>query len=182
MPTTKLMTAEELEQLPDDGYHRYELMRGELITMSPTSRRPSRIGLEIGGRILAHVKGQGLGEAYGADAGFILARNPDIVLSPDASYVRAERLQGVDEDHFLPFAPDLAVEVISPSDRAGAIADKVMEYLDAGTRLLWLIEPRRRTVTVYTPDRSARILTEADELDGGEVLSGFRLPIAELFQ
>ena len=180
MVDTKLMTAEELADLPDDG-QKYELMRGELVTMAPAGRRSGRLGLEIGVHLAAHVKSRGLGETYGADTGFILARNPDIVLAPDASFVREERLQDLGEDGFLLLAPDLAVEVISSSERAGHISAKVMEYLDAGVRLLWLIDPRRKFVTVYTPDRRASILREPDELDGGDVLPGFRLPLSELF-
>jgi Uma2 family endonuclease len=180
MATTKLMTAEELMELEDDGL-KYELMRGELVTMAPAGRRSSRLGAEIVGRLLAHVKSLGLGEVYGADGGFILARNPDIVLAPDASFVRAERLHDVGEDGYLPLAPDLAVEVISPSERAGHISAKIIEYLDAGVRLIWLVDPRRQTVTVYTPDRTAHILRGPDVLDGADVLPGFNLPLTELF-
>jgi Uma2 family endonuclease len=180
MATTKLMTAEQLAELPDDG-HKYELMRGELITMAPAGRRSGRLGLSIGRLMAEHVEAHNLGEVYGADTGFILARDPDLVLAPDAAFVLAERLAGVPEDGYLPLAPDLAVEVISPSERAGHISAKVIDYLDAGVRLVWLIDPRRQTVTVYTPDRTAHILRSPDVLDGGDVLPGFRLSLAELF-
>ncbi len=180
MATTKLMTAEELAELDDDGL-KYELMRGELVTMAPAGRRSGRLGLKVGRRLGSFVEDHGLGEAYGADTGFLLARGPDLVLAPDAAFVRADRLTDMPEDGYLPLAPDLAVEVISPSERAGHISAKVIEYLDTGVRLVWLIDPRRQTVTVYTPDRTARILRAPDVLDGTDVLPSFRLPLAELF-
>jgi Uma2 family endonuclease len=181
MATTRLMTAEELEEMPDDG-QQYELMRGELVTMAPAGRRSGKLGMEIGSSLLVHVKNNGIGEVYGADTGFILSRNPDVVLAPDASFVRLERLKDVGEDGFLPLAPDLAVEVISPSERAGHISAKVSEYLHAGVRLIWLVDPRRRIVTVYTPTHAARVLRIEDVLDGGDVLPGFSLPLAALFR
>ncbi len=180
MATTKLMTAEELAELPDDG-HKYELVRGELVTMAPAGRRSGRLGLWIGRRLGGYVDERRLGETYGAGTGFLLERNPDLVLAPDAAFVRADRLAGMPEDGYLPLAPDLAVEVISSSERAGHVSAKVIDYLDAGVRLVWLIDPRRRTVTIYTPDRTAHILRPPDVLNGGDVLPGFRLPFAELF-
>jgi hypothetical protein len=122
MATTKIFTAEELAELPDDG-RKYELVRGELVSLAPTGRRSGRLGLEIGIRISTHVNERHLGEVYGADTGFLLERNPDLVLAPDASFVRADRLQGMPEDGYLPLAPDLAVEVISPAERAGHISE-----------------------------------------------------------
>ena len=182
MATTKLMTAEELEQMPDDGF-RYDLVRGVLIRMAPAARRPARIELRVGHYLYTFVDEHQLGEVYGAEAGFILARDPDIVRAPDVSFVRAERLTpDLDEDKFLPFPPDLAVEIVSPSDRARDVHDKVIDYLDAGVPLMWVIHPQRRTVTVYTSNRTARVLREGDELDGGAVLPGFRLPVAEIFR
>lgn len=182
MATTRLITAEELEQMPGDGF-RYDLVRGVLIRTAPAARRPARIEVRLGHYLYTFVDEHQSGEVYGAEAGFVLARDPDIVRAPDVSFVRAERLSpDLDEDRFLPFAPDLAVEIVPPSDRARDVHDKVMDYLDAGVPLVWVIHPSRRTVTVYTSGRTARLLREGDELDGGDVLPGFRLAVAEIFR
>jgi Uma2 family endonuclease len=180
--TTKLMTAEELERLPDDG-RRYELVRGVLVEMTPAGGWHGENSSEISWHINSFVRPRGLGRVYVSETGFVLARDPDIVRAPDVAFVASDRLPPVrDREGYLPLAPDLAVEVVSPYDRQSDVTDKLLEYLDAGTRLIWVVEPRRRTVTVWTPDRTARILAESDELDGGEVLPGFRLSIAEIFR
>src|SRR5215212_7153667 len=111
---TKQMTADELLAMPDDGSHRYELMRGDLIAMSPAGTRHSDIALRIGSHLMRFVRDRKLGAAFGADCGYVLARDPDTVRSPDASFVRAERM--IATDKFFPGAPDLAVEVVSPND------------------------------------------------------------------
>ncbi|MBI2756222.1 MAG: Uma2 family endonuclease [Chloroflexi bacterium] len=120
---------------------------------------------------------------YGAETRFLLARGPDVVLGPDAAFVRTERLPPeAERDGFLALAPDLVVESVSPSDRAGYVQDKIMEYLDAGVRLVWLVDPRRRTVTEYQADGTARVLRETDRLGGGDVLCEFNVPIADLLR
>lgn len=104
------------------------------------------------------------------------------MLAPDLAFVRGERLPPREQwQGFLRLAPDLAVEILSPNDRAGYVTDKVMAYLDAGTQLVWLVDPRRHLVTVYTADRLARLLRSGESLDGGAVLPGFALPLDELF-
>jgi Uma2 family endonuclease len=113
------MTAEDLLALPDDG-NRYELIEGEFIEMSPSSRPHSRDGLRIASKLLIFVEQHDLGEVFGADAGFILRRTPDTDRAPDASYARKERLVELDDESLLPIAPDLAVEVVSPSKQHGA--------------------------------------------------------------
>jgi Uma2 family endonuclease len=182
MATTKLLTAEDLAAMPDDGY-RYDLVRGVLIRMAPAAGGAGRVTNTVAWHMTTHVRHHQLGVVYSAETGFVLARDPDLVRASDVAFVRAERLTSdLDEDKFVPFPPDLAVEVVSPSDRARDVHDKVMDYLDAGVRLVWLIHLRRRTVTVYTSDRTARILREGDELDGGDVLPGFRLAVADIFR
>ena len=181
MATTKLVTVEELEQMPDDGNH-YELIRGELICMSPSGERHGDVSMNIAGAMWSFVRRGQLGKVLVADVGFVLARDPDVVLAPDVSFVRADRLLPErDPSRFPQLAPDIAVEVISPSDRAGHISAKVMEYLDAGVRILWLVDPGRQIVTVYTPDRTGRIFGVEEVLDGGDVLHCFSLTIAEIF-
>lgn len=181
MATTKLMTAEDL-WLMDDDEHRYDLVRGELIKMAPAGGDHGKIGLGIASRIWNHVYQQKLGNAYNSDTGFILARNPDVLLCPDASYVQTDRVPPKEKHAgFLEVAPDLVVEVVSPSDRMNDVTEKVKLYLDTGTQLVWIVQPPLQTVTVHCPDRTSKTFTAADTLDGGDVLPGFRLSLAELF-
>jgi len=114
--------------------------------------------------------------------GFVLARDPDTVRGPDVAYVSSERLAaGVTDGPFFEGAPDLAVEILSPSNRPREIAEKIREYLEAGAGRVWVVDPERKTVTVHGPNRSPRTLGPDDVLDGEEVLPGFTAPVAELF-
>ncbi len=179
--TGKQMTAEELWRLPDDGM-RHELIYGELTTMSPSGSEHGWVAMRVGADLHAFVARHRLGRAYAAETGFLLARDPDLVRAPDAAFVRQERLAAVGETRgYFPGAPDLAVEIVSPGDRAEEVYGKVREYPDAGARLVWVVWPRHRAVTVYTPDGQVHERREGDELDGGDVLPGFRVRVAELF-
>jgi Uma2 family endonuclease len=173
------MTAEDLECMQDDGW-RHELIRGELIQMPPASHLHSTLAAWIVTVLNMHVRPQQLRHVTGADGGYILSRNPDVVVAPDAAFVLSDRLP--DEiPTYLELAPDLAVEVVSPSDRMNDVTDKVMLYLDAGAQLVWIVQPTLKTVTVHYPDRTSRTLTTDDQLDGGEVLPGFQIAVSELF-
>jgi len=177
----QFITAEDLWSMPDDG-NRYELIRGELVRLPMSSMESSSIAMHIGSELRTFVRTSGLGLVMGADGAFILRRNPDTTRIPDVSFVSAERLPPVEERRRFPeMAPDLAVEVISPSDRTSETNRKVMDYLEAGVRLVWVVDPPVRTVAVHTPDRVVHILHEDDTLDGGDVLPGFTLPVANIF-
>src|SRR5687768_11750627 len=129
-----LMTAEDLAQLPVDGHH-YELVRGALVEVTPAGGRQGENAGQIAGHLWVFVQPRGLGRIYVAETGYVLARNPDIVRAPDVSFVRADRLPPEQErEGYLELAPDLVVEVVSPTDRMRDINDKVLEYLDAGVR------------------------------------------------
>ena len=181
MATTRLMTAEDLWLMQDDECF-HELVKGELIRMAPAGGKHGEIGFELAGQIRDYLKQHRIGKGYSADTGFILARDPDVVRSPDVAFILTDRLPPEEKrGAFLELAPDLAVEIVSPSDSSSAVNDKVMQYLDLGVKLVWLIHPSTKSVNVYTPDRTVRILGENDELDGGEVLPGFRLRIADIF-
>jgi Uma2 family endonuclease len=177
---SKRMTIEELEQegTPEG---RYELIDGELVEMPGSSSRSSMIGARFVYALLHHVKSEGLGEVFGADGGFVLFPGRDMLRVADAAFVRADRLPDPDYLGFYRLAPDLVVEVISPSDRMSSVLAKVFLWLDAGVRLIWLADPSTRTVTVYTPDRSSHLLREDDELTGGEVLPDFCVKLSEIF-
>ena len=181
MTDAKLMTAEELLNMPKDGY-RYELVRGVLKKMAPVGQTGGFYELRIGSRLAIHVDANRLGKAYGANTGFLLERNPDYVLAPDAAFVRQERVGAVTEaSGYFSGAPDFVAEVISPSDRYTDVYDKVEEWLNAGTRMVLVVNPRNRTVSVHTPE-SVATLSEDETLDGGDVVPGWRLPIADLFE
>jgi Uma2 family endonuclease len=180
-PTEPLgMTAEELFELPDDGM-RHELVEGELRTMAPAGFDHGRVALHIGARIFDHVDQHGLGVAYAAETGFILRRGPDTVRAPDAAFVAADRVPRRGSRGFAELAPDLVVEVVSPSDRASEVAEKAAMWLDAGVRLVWVVDPQARLAAVHHPGGLVTVLREDGVLDGEDVLPGFRLPLAPLF-
>jgi Uma2 family endonuclease len=180
--TATLLTADDLMAMPEDG-NRYELMRGELVSTPMSSYESSEIAMAIGSMLRAFAYPHKLGRVAGADGAFILHRNPYTVRIPDASFVRMDRLPPPEQRRqFLELAPDLAVEVVSPSDSANEVQEKVREYLDAGVRLIWVVHPAQRTLTVYTADRNARVLYEDEVLDGGEVLPGFTITVSDIFE
>lgn len=174
----KLYTLEDLDGLPDDGTQ-YELHEGELIAMPPSQRISTELGLEFGRLLANFVRGKKLGYVSGADGGYLLRRNPDLLLAPDAGFIASERAGGRGEGYFQA-APDLAVEVISPSDRASAIRKKLEQYFEYGTRLVWIVYPDTRTIDVHHKDGSRR-LAAGDTLDGGDVLPGFSTSVADVF-
>ncbi|MXY45939.1 MAG: Uma2 family endonuclease [Chloroflexi bacterium] len=179
---TQLMTAEELFAMPDDGYHRYELIRGELNTMAPSSHTHGKQANRVNLRMGTYVADNNLGETYIADTGFVIERNPDTVLAPGTSIVRRERTVGVDDSEvYFPGPPDIAVEVISTHDRLTEITAKVAQYLEAGTLMVIVVNPLNRTVQVHTPS-GVISLTEGDTLDGGDVLPGWNMPVADIFE
>jgi Uma2 family endonuclease len=182
MSTTRtLATADELFGMPDDGF-RYELVKGELRRMPPAGSEHGVVSVNITVVIALFVKTHGLGVVFGAETGFKIASDPDTVRAPDLAFVRRERIpaEGIPRT-FWPGAPDLAVEVISPGDTYTEVEEKVHDWLDAGTRMVLVLNPRTRTVSVYTSYTTVVRLTEADTLDGGEVLPGFTCRVAELF-
>ena len=177
MATTKLLKAEDLYEIEAEDGCTYELVRGELVRVTPPGGWHGEVSVETAWHLRTYLSDHPIGRVY-TETGFILARDPDIVRGPDVAFVREERLPPQHErGGFLPLAPDLAVEVVSPWDRSADVHD----YLEAGTRRVWVVHPQRRTVTVYYPDRAARVLGEGDELDGEDVLPGFRLPVAAIF-
>lgn len=179
--TMQHMTIEEFAAIDEPG--RFDLIRGEVFSMPPAGGEHGEININIVEVMAPFVRQHGLGRMYSSDTGFILSRNPDTVLSPDLSYVSTERLPPKEERRGFPeVAPDLVVEIISPSDTLSNATAKVMEYLDAGVRLVWLADPADHTVTVYTPDRRATVYREGAEIDGGAVLPGFSISIADIFR
>lgn len=181
MATTKLTTIEDLWEITEPG--RYDVIDGDLYQMPPAGGEHGEIEMTIGALLWQFVRHHRLGKVYSGDTGFILSRDPLVWLSPDAAFVRADRLPPPEERAgFLPLAPDLAVEIVSPSDRPALVSRKVQEYLRAGTRLVWVVEPRTRTITIHRLDQPASVYTATDEIDAGDILPGFRVAVTDLFQ
>ena len=178
---TRLMTADELLDMPDDGY-RYELIRGELIQMSPAGNLHGNFAANVSGPLWVYVRANNLGKVYIAEAGYILDLDSHTVRAPDLSFISRKRLEEIGETHgYFPAAPDLAVEVVSPNDRYTEVEAKVLEWLDAGTRMVIVVNPRTQTVRVYLSPTNFADLTLDDEIDGGNVVPGWRLAVSEIF-
>ncbi|MCY4030217.1 MAG: Uma2 family endonuclease [Acidobacteria bacterium] len=173
-------TAEELFERPDDGY-RYELVEGSLVRMTPTGAEHGVVTARVAYVLQEYALRHG-GVCCGAETGFVLRRAPDVVRAPDAAFVAAERIPetGIPRSYW-PFAPDLAVEVPSPSDRAADVQAKIVDYFAAGTRLVWVVEPATRSVRVYRSPKDVEVIEEDGELTGGDVLPGFRCAVKRLF-
>lgn len=179
--TIQPMTADELFLMKDDGF-RYDLVKGELRKMSPAGSEHGAIIIRLTVALGQYVEENDLGEVFAAETGFKLASNPDTVLGPDVAFVSNENIPptGIPVKYW-PGAPDLAVEVISPGNTRREIEEKIEEYLAAGVRLVWIISPKHRIVTVHRPDIEPATLTESDALDGQDVVPGFHYSIARLF-
>ena len=178
MATTKLWTVEDIERLPDDDF-RYALVRGVLFRMPPPMSRHGRVVMAVGANIYNFVVQNNLGIVYD-QSGFILERDPDTLLSPDLAFVQRAHVP-LEANSYPKVAPDLVVEVISPSQTGPSIAEKTSLYLTAGVRLIWVVDPAWRTVHVHHPDGTEVLLFDEDVIDGEDVLPGFRLPVAQLF-
>ena len=177
--TDRITTAEQLLQAPDLG--RCELLRGELIMVAPAGGQHGRIEVDLIIALGTYAKPRGLGVVYGGDTGFLIARDPDTVRVPDAALVRAGRLPAEEPLGYIEGAPDLAVEVLSPNDRASEVIAKVQEWLTAGSRMVWVVDPKSRTVSVYRSRTEIAVLGASDTLTGGDVLPGFSLSVGEIF-
>lgn len=177
----KLMTADELLDMPDDGY-RYELVRGELTSMPPPGNVHGILAHAISLSLGVHVRDNDLGLVYAAETGFLLKTDPDTVRAPDAAFTGWERLDQVGEvEGYWPGAPDLVVEVISPSDRYSDVEEKIADWIRSGTRMVVVVDYRRRNVQVRQSLTDRLILTEEDILDGGDVVPGWTLAVQEIF-
>jgi Uma2 family endonuclease len=177
--TEPITTAEQLLHAP--GLGPCELVRGELIMMTPAGAEHGSIVIAITVPLASFVRQKKLGTLFGAETGFQIGRNPDTVRAPDVAFVRAERVPAKLPRGFFPGPPDLAVEVLSPDDRAGEVLAEVQDWLEAGCRAVWVVDPKTRTVSVYHSPNEAAILAASETLSGGEVLPGFSVPVAEIF-
>jgi Uma2 family endonuclease len=177
------MTAQDLWQL-GEGDVRRELVNGEVIEMAPVGAKHGQITGRLYRRLADHAERHGGGEVVVGDVGFVLqlAADPERVRAPDVAFVARHKLpEGRLPERFLVGAPDLAVEVLSPTDNPVEIQQKVRDYLEAGGRLVWMVAPQAKTVTVYRANGSARLLRDHEALDGEDVLPGLTIPLADVF-
>ena len=180
--TTRPMTAEELLNLPDDGF-RYELIRGKLSKRLPAGQTHGQYAWNIGISLGGHAKANRLGKSYIADTGFILETDPDHVRAPDFAFISNERLNEIGEsDGFAQGAPDIAVEVISPNDRYTEVEEKVADWLNAGCRAVIVVNPRDRTVNLHRSPTDTITLTQSDTLQLDDIVPGWRMPIQDIFE
>jgi Uma2 family endonuclease len=178
------LTAEDLWKL-GEGDTRRELVDGQVREMVPVGGAHGRLTMRVSRRLDEHVERHGGGKVLVGDVGFVLRlpHDPERVRAPDVAFVTTAQLpEGRLPEGFLRGAPDLAVEVLSPSDNPVDVQQKVRDYLEAGARLVWVIAPAARTATIYRADGSARLLREGDHLDGEAVLPGLAIPLADLFE
>ncbi len=149
--------------------------------MSPTGGQHGRVAGNFYWHIRGFVERRQFGTVFAAETGFILSKNPDMIRAPDVAFVSKERLPTPPRG-FIPLAPDLTVEVVSPGDYESEAHTKVLEYLKAGTRLVVVANPDTRTLTVYCSLADVRVLTESDTFDGADVLPGFSVVLKEIFE
>jgi len=174
-----LMTAEQLLEVNIPG-KQVELVRGRLVVKEPPGYRHGDVTARLAFELMQYVRAQDLGQVVVGDPGFTLEKNPDTVRGPDIAFVQRARVPDPLPTAFAEFAPDLVAEVLSPHDRPGEILAKVGDWLDAGTRLVWVIDPERRVARVYRADGTEALLDETDALRGEDVLPGFTCAVAAI--
>jgi Uma2 family endonuclease len=180
---SKLMTAEEFEVLPGDGDgKRYELIDGKLREMPPTVNWHGEVEINLGTLLNVHVRAHRLGRVSCGEVLYILRRNPDRVRAADIAFIRQERVPPFEaRQHIMEVVPDLVVEILSKNDTVEEISARIDDWLVAGVQMLWIVDPFRRTVTIYQPGRDPALLGEHGVLEGDPVVPGFRCPVAEIF-
>ena len=176
------MTVEDLYVMPDDGL-KYELQAGMLVSEPLPGGRHGWVTAVVAELLRAHVRKHRLGVVFAGDSGFILAREPDTVRGPDVAFVSKERFEkSSDRVRAFAGAPDLAVEILSPSNTPAIIHAKVADYLAAGTRRVWVVDPEAQIVTVYAFLLWPQRLGEDEMLDGDDVVPGFSVRVGEIFE
>lgn len=175
-------TVEDLLSL-EGGGREFEIVRGVLVETPSMGMRECAIAARVIRSVATFTEEGKLGPVFNSHAKYRLARDPDLVRMPDVSFVRWDRLPGrqVPEEEFVDLAPDLAVEIVSPTNRASEIQEKIAEFFEHGVRLVWIVYPDQQQVYVYEAVNRCRILERDGVLDGGSVLPGFRLAVSDIF-
>ncbi len=172
------VTADEFARLPEPS--RAELIAGKVVEMAPAGAGHGSIAMQIAHALCAWNDDHQLGTVAPGDCGFILSREPDTVRVPDVAFISWARLRGPVPDGFYPMAPDLAVEVVSPTDRRGDVMAKISDWLNAGTQLVWVVWPRSDSLWVCRADADPQILGPTDELRAADLLPGFALSVSRI--
>ena len=180
MKTPSALTAADVERMSLPG-KQVELVRGRLVVREPPGTRHGAIAANLGYHLSHYVRRHGLGVVLAQDTGFKIASDPDTVRAPDVAFVARERAVGIPARGYAPLAPDLLAEILSPDDAPAEVLAKVADWLAAGTKLVWLVDPERSEVRVYRGDGSLSVLRENDSLDGEDVLTGFACPLRHVF-
>jgi Uma2 family endonuclease len=177
----KLVTAEDLPGLK--VHDPYELVKGEIVQLSPAGGKHGRVAGRAHTLVLLHAHRRKLGIVVSSDTGYYVHRNPDSVRAPDVAFISKERLARFEADPgtFYPEAPDLAIEVVSPSDTFDYVVEKVEEYLSAGGKAVWVLIPRNETIVVFELGKPARTLHAKDTISGGDALPGFKARVSAFF-
>ncbi len=178
-PPAALMTADDLLRTPVP-HKRTELVRGVLVVREPAGGLHGVVALNLGAELAGYVKHTAAGRVFAAETGFQLAASPDTVRAPDVAFVRSDRLPQAVPRGFPSLAPDLVVEVLSPGDRPGEVLAKVADWLSAGSRLVWVVDPERRLARVYRHDGSETFVSAEGALEGEDVLPGFGCPLVSI--
>lgn len=181
MSAMALLTAEDLERLNLPN-KRTELVRGALIVREPAGFKHGVVAARLAAMLFNHVEAHRLGIVLAAETGFTLFRAPDTVRAPDVAFISNERIPKDSPRGFAELAPDLVVEVLSPGDGAGEVAEKIDDWLSAGCPLVWVVDPARRSGRVHRANGAVLPLTDADAFDGEDVVPGFSCPVADLLR
>lgn len=179
MATTRQVTIADIERNPPEG--NWELIKGEIVAVNPTSYRSARMALRIGRLLDEYAEAHQLGDVVGLDAGFVIFPDENTLVAPDVGFIASHRVPpAADQERFARLAPDLVVEVMSPSDRMTDALRKIDLYLEAGVLLIWLVEPGPRTLTVFEPDHQP-VRLAGDQVVAAEViLPGFSMTVDDL--
>ena len=177
----ELLTADDLLRLSSDGV-RGELIRGALIETMPAGLRHGQIVVRLAARLYNFVDSKKLGVLAASDSGVWLERDPDTVREPDLAFFSAEKIPlDADIPGYAEVAPDLVVEIVSPTDRRAEVNDKALMWLRYGVRLVWVVRPEERLIDVHRDGHSVAALNESETLDGLDVLPGFSCAVREVF-
>ena len=176
---THLMTAAELIALPR-GQYRYELVKGELLTRSPSGEEHGAVAADVAALLWQFVKDNDLGVVYAAETGFKLESDPDTVLAPDVGFISKDRVGHRSKGYRLG-APDLVVEVLSPSDHKKKVERKTAQWLELGAKVVWLVDPQSKTVEVHRANCETTVFRSNEELIDHDLVSGFRVLVSDIF-
>lgn len=176
-----MKSAAQLAMMPDDG-NRYELIEGELTLMSPAGGRHGRIAVRFNKLLAIHVDDNALGATFAAETGFLISTNPDTVRAPDGAFVEQTQMDRLaDDTGFLPFAPDLAAEVVSPNDSFAFVEKKAFAWLEAGCKIVVILEPESQTVHTYRSRSQISVYCEDEIVNVDDVVKGWAFSVNDIF-